>query len=107
MTTNIILIRVNCPDDKCAAAIGETLVHKKLAACINIDGPVEAVYMWEGELEREEEWILWAKAPSENWSKIEAEVIDLHPHEIPAILALPCIESNARYADWLTTNTKL
>ncbi|MFC7291585.1 divalent-cation tolerance protein CutA [Hirschia litorea] len=103
---NILLIRINCPDDRCAAAIGETLIVKKLAGCVNIDGPVEAVYMWEDELVREDEWVVWAKAPQDNYSKIEAEVIDMHPHEIPAILALPCIESNARYADWLTTNTK-
>ncbi len=106
MTPDIILIRINCPDVLCAASIGETLITNRLAGCVNIDGPVESIYMWDGELEREEEWVLWVKAPAANFTKIEAQVIDLHPHDVPAILAMPCIEANARYAEWLTINTK-
>jgi len=106
LTPDIILIRVNCPDEKVALAIGETAVQNKLSACVNIDGPIQSIYVWEGELEREEEWILWIKAPSSNWSPIEALVKDHHPHEIPAILAIPCVNSNQRYAEWLEESTK-
>jgi periplasmic divalent cation tolerance protein len=71
-----------------------------------VDGPIHSIYEWEGELHHEDEWVLWMKAPSQNWSKIEALVIDLHPDEIPAILAIPCVNSNERYASWLKESTK-
>ncbi|MBB34351.1 MAG: divalent-cation tolerance protein CutA [Hirschia sp.] len=99
--TDIILIRINCPDENVAQHIGETLVRSRLAACINIEGPISSIFWWEGEVERGEEWVLLAKAPAANWSKIEAEVADLHPDEVPAILAIPCVQANARYSDWL------
>lgn len=99
--TQILLIRINCPDEAVAEHIGEALVRARLAACVNIEGPISSIYWWEGAVEREEEWVLFAKAPAGNWLRIEEKVVELHPHETPAIIALPCLEVNTRYADWL------
>ena len=52
--TQILLIRINCPDEMCAANIGETLIDRRLAACVNIEGPIESIYIWEDEMVREE-----------------------------------------------------
>ena len=101
--TDILLIRVNCPDEAVADHIAELLIRAKLAACANIEGPISAVYWWDGEIEREEEWVLFLKAPQANWDKIEAMVTDQHPHETPAILATPCFRVNSRYAQWLNS----
>lgn len=102
----VLLIRINCPDEMCAANIGETLIDKRLAACVNIEGPVESIYVWEDEMVREEEWIVVAKAQETCWDAIEAAVLDLHPHEAPAILAIPCVRANSRYAEWLKANSR-
>ena len=99
--TDILLIRVNCPDQAVALHIGESVVRAKLAACANVEGPADSIYWWDGELQREEEWVLVLKAPADNWADIESRVIDLHPQDTPAILAIPCVQANARYADWL------
>ena len=104
--TQILLIRINCPDEAVAEHIGETLVRAQLAACVNIEGPISSIYWWEGEVEREEEWVLIAKASEDNWSKIEAKVIEHHPFDTPAILATPCVQANSRYAEWINSVSK-
>lgn len=99
--SGLLLIRVNVPDLACAEAVSEALVREKLAACANISGPVRACYVWDGELQREAEYLVWVKAPAPLWPRIEARVRALHPHETPAILALPVTHANADFAHWV------
>ena len=72
--SGLLLIRVNVPDLACAEAVSEALVREKLAACANISGPVRACYVWDGELQREAEYLVWVKAPAPLWPRIEARV---------------------------------
>ena len=106
MTTDLLLIRINCPSRELALSIAEKAVAGRLAACANIEGPIASVYQWQGAIERAEEWLLWLKAPEANWAGIEALVQDIHPHDVPALLAVPCIRAHQRYADWLSSETK-
>ena len=99
--TDILLIRINCPGDEVAAHIGETLLAERLAGCVNVDGPIASMYWWEGRIEKDEEWVLWVKAPADNWSDIEAKILQLHPDDTPAIIATPCVQVNSGYAQWL------
>ena len=104
--SDILLVRINCPDEETALSIGEALVSERLAACVNIEGPITSIYRWEGAIERDEEYVLVAKAPADNWVAIEARVGALHPFEAPAILAIPCVRANRRYAEWLKAETQ-
>lgn len=99
--TGLLIIRVNVPDLACAEAVSEALVSEHLAACTNISGPVQARYVWNGEVQREEEYLVWVKAPETLWPRIEARIRTLHPHETPAILALPVAHANADFAHWV------
>lgn len=100
--TDLILVRVNCPDKVFAEEIAQACVTQKLAACANISGPVMSIYEWEGQLESGEEWLVWLKTDRAHWTKIEAFIAARHPHDVPAILGLPCFAANTAYEDWLT-----
>lgn len=99
--TGLLLIRVNVPDFACGETVSEALVSENLAACTNISGPVHARYVWDGKVQREEEYIVWVKAPETLWPRIETRIRALHPHETPAILALPVTHANADFAHWV------
>ncbi|MAP95733.1 MAG: divalent-cation tolerance protein CutA [Ponticaulis sp.] len=104
--TDMILVRVNCPERGLAEEIGRKAVELQLAACANIDGPVTSVYHWDGAIETGEEHVLWLKTREAFWPEIEAFISALHPDDTPAILAIPCLNANARYEAWLHANTK-
>lgn len=99
--TNLILIRVNCPTREEAEALGTKAIEARLAGCANVEGPVTSIYHWEGRIERDEEYVLWLKAPAENWAKLNDFLMRNHSFDTPAVLAIPCIHANPSYEAWL------
>lgn len=103
--SDLLLVRITCPSQRVANAIVEAAVEKRLAVCGSVEGPVMATYRWKGVIEQAWEFVLWLKAPEANFTKIETLVNDLHPYELPAIVAMPCTHVNAPYQAWVTENT--
>ena len=103
--SNLILVRVNYPSEAAASELARRALEEKLIACANLQGPVTSIYEWEGEVQSEVEWVLWMKTTQANWQAIEALVIANHPHDVPAILALPCDKVHAPFADWVRAST--
>lgn len=102
--TDVLLVRVNCPSAAVADEIAEAAIASGLAVCANIDGPIRSVYVWESEIERAEEWVLWLKSAAKIWDRLEALVLAHHPHEVPAILGVPCEAAYGPFAAWIETN---
>ena len=83
--------------------IGATLVKERLAACVNIIGNVESVYLWEGRLEKSTEALMLAKTREDLVEKLIERVQELHSYEVPAVLVLPIIHGNEDYFKWMET----
>ena len=104
-TQDLTLYRITCPRQRVARAIADEAVETRIAACANIEGPMASTYRWKGVVEQAFEFILWLKAPTANFARIEAVVGKHHPYEVPAIVALGGSEVNASYAAWVNENT--
>ena len=72
-----------------ADSIARALVERRLAACVNILGPICSVFRWEGKVQTEEERVLLIKAPSALYPEIAKTILELHSYECPEILQLP------------------
>jgi periplasmic divalent cation tolerance protein len=97
---DIVEVEVTAPDRAVAERLAEALVAERLAACVQVGGPIYSVYRWRGTIERAEEWSCRVKTTRERLPELEARVRDLHPYELPEILALP-VGGAADYADWV------
>ena len=84
-----------------AERIAETVVRARVAGCAQILGPITSVYWWEGEVERAEEFLILIKTASDRYTELEATICDVHPYDVPEILALPVTAGNRAYLDWL------
>jgi periplasmic divalent cation tolerance protein len=84
-----------------ARAIAEALVARRLAACVQVAGPVTSTYRWQGKVETAEEWQCWAKTWRDRYPEVEAAIHQLHPYDVPEIIALPVQEAAADYVRWL------
>ena len=81
--------------------IAESLVGERLAACVNVIGPIRSIYTWEGSLRREEEHLLVIKTRVGSFERLEARVRALHSYSTPEILALPISAGSEPYLDWI------
>ena len=100
MTDEIVEVVVTAPDRAVAERLAEALVAERLAACVQVGGPIFSVYRWRGTIERAEEWTCRAKTTRERLPALESRVRALHPYELPEILALPA-GGAADYAAWV------
>ncbi len=97
----IILAYVTTKNKKEALTIGETLVKKQLAACINIIPLMISSYRWQGKIERGNEAVLIIKTLRSKRKAIIKEVKRLHSYSVPCILFLNIDGGNPDYMGWL------
>jgi periplasmic divalent cation tolerance protein len=100
----VVLVTAGSADE--AARIGRTLVEERLAACVNVVGPMRSIYRWEGAVEEAEEHLLVVKARRADLGALDARVRALHSYDVPEVLGLPVTGGSARYFEWLDEATK-
>ncbi|MGE5088670.1 MAG: divalent-cation tolerance protein CutA [Candidatus Levyibacteriota bacterium] len=100
-----IIVLTNAPDAAVAAGIARALVEKRLAACVNIGAPIESIYHWRGRIETANEVPLAIKTRADLYRNVEAVIRDIHPYDTPEIMAIPVIDGDARYLEWIATET--
>jgi len=96
-----IEVVVTYPDREEARRAAELLIGRRLAACVQIYGPVESTYRWEGKVESSSEWVLTAKTKREAYGELERLIRESHPYSLPQIIALPIIDGLKDYLDWV------
>lgn len=87
-----------------AEGIARALVENRLAACVQVVGPISSSYRWQGEMETAEEWQCLAKTRRDLYPEVERAVRLLHSYEVPEIIATPIIAGSADYLEWLDEN---
>jgi len=101
MSQEYYVILNTCPDLETAEAIANTLVDEELAACVNIVPGVRSVYLWEGQRTTSQEHLLLIKAMASDYEAIEETILELHPYELPEIIAVSISAGLPEYLDWL------
>ena len=84
-----------------AQKIAQHLVTEKLAACVQILGPINSIYRWKGKVENAQEWLCLIKTQDDLYNKVEAAIKSQHPYETPEIIAVPIIKGSKEYLSWL------
>lgn len=95
------LLLCTCPDDASAESIAGTLVSRRLAACVNIVTGLRSVYVWDGEVQNDAERLLLIKSRADRYGELEKTILDLHPYELPEIIAVPIQTGLAPYLTWI------
>ncbi len=92
-----------CADVATAEHIASALVEAGLAACFTLLPGTRSVYRWQGKVERAEECVLLIKARADDYPALEQRLLELHPYQVPELLALPVLAGNPAYLAWLET----
>jgi len=84
-----------------AENIAQELLKTRLAACIQISGPVSSTYWWQNTIESAQEWVCQIKTSRSLYPRVEATIRRLHSYQVPEILALSVLDGNQDYLKWL------
>ena len=89
-----------------ARAIASLLVEQRLAACVQVIGPITSHYRWQGKIETAGEYLCLAKSRAALFPEIEAAIKAIHPYELAEIIALPVIAGSKEYLGWLAAEVR-
>lgn len=84
-----------------AAALAGIILEGRAAACVQIVGPIESHYWWQGEIQVEQEWLCQIKTTAEALERLMALITDHHPYDIPEITATPIVRGSSDYLAWI------
>jgi periplasmic divalent cation tolerance protein len=100
-----LLVLTNLPDRAAAERLADSLIEKRLAACINILAPCRSVYRWKNAVQHDEEHPMLIKTTAEGYAALEAAIRAGHPYELPEIIAVPIERGLPAYLDWVAAQT--
>ena len=99
--TNFIQVMTTVAKRVDADSVARKLLEERLAACVQVVGPIQSTYWWEGSLESGEEWLCLAKSRRDLYPSIEQAIRAVHPYQVPEILAVPVAAGFEGYLAWM------
>ena len=100
-SASVVVVLSTAPDAAEAARIGVTLVEERLAACANLVEGVSSIFRWKGAVQREQEVLMVIKTTTEAVGRLRSRLVELHPYEVPEVLALPVQDGHPAYLEWV------
>lgn len=89
-----------------AERLARGITGARLAACVQIVGPIKSLYWWQGELEDAREWQLIIKTTSPRLPDLEEYIKSNHSYETPEIIGIEIPWGSREYLGWISAETR-
>lgn len=103
--TDVVMVLTTISDAR-ADEVASILVEERLAACVNVHGPMQSTYRWKGRVEREAEHQLLIKTCDARLNALETRLKDLHPYDLPEFIVIRPETVEPAYAEWVRASTR-
>lgn len=100
------LVMVTAASEEQALSIARALVEERLAACVNLVGPVRSIYRWQGKVQDDREHLMIIKTRASMVARLARRVKELHSYEVPEVIAIPIAAGSKPYLEWLFESTE-
>lgn len=97
----VAVVLTTAPDTVTAERMAGRLLEEGLIACANVVPGVRSVYRWEGETRNDNEVLMLLKTTSETARALTERISELHPYDVPEVLALPASAGLDSYVAWV------
>lgn len=101
-----VIVLSTAPDGETAERIANALVNERLAACVNLVPGLVSIYHWKGAVSRDPEVLCLAKTRRALLARLAKRLKELHPYEVPELIALPVAAGARTYLQWLLAETR-
>lgn len=99
--TDFVQITTTTGNRQDAEQIAAELISRKLAGCVQVSGPISSTFRWQGKVETAEEWVCIIKTSRAQVAAIQAALGEIHPYEVPEVIATPIVAGSTAYLKWL------
>ena len=103
--TDFIQVMTTIGSKQDAQKVANAIVGQRLAACVQVIGPITSTYWWQGAMETAEEWLCLIKTRQDLYERVEQAIRENHPYDEPEILALPVLAGSKSYLQWIVSET--
>src|SRR5262252_7469612 len=103
--TDAMLVLTTLPNADAAEELAKNCVTEKLAACANLFPALRSIYSWQAKVQDENEVLVLFKTRQEHFERLKSRILELHPYEVPEVLAIPVEQGYQAYLDWLASET--
>jgi periplasmic divalent cation tolerance protein len=98
------VVLCTAPKEK-ADEIAGKLLEEKLVACVNLIEGIKSKYWWDGKIQTDEETLLIIKTKKELIDPLTTRIKELHPYDVPEIIALKIKGGSTEYLNWINSVT--
>ncbi len=105
MSEPLIVVITNLPNREAALGLAHEMIARRLAACVNVLAECTSVFRWQGEVENAAETPVLIKTRAALFPEVETAIRQLHPYELPEIIAVPVSCGSSAYLDWVSAET--
>jgi periplasmic divalent cation tolerance protein len=102
MATGAVIVFATFPDAETAERIVRIAVEERLAACANILPQIQSIYRWKGAVESATETLVLFKTTAAEYQQLEERIRELHPYEVPEVIAVPIESGQREYLTWIS-----
>lgn len=106
MSDTVLLCYCTCPDAASAQRIAEALVGERLAACVNHLPGIRSTYRWQDAVQTDSEELLLIKTSAARLTALERRLLELHPYDVPELIAVPVTQGYEAYLDWVRQQSR-
>lgn len=107
MSEPVLLCYCSCPDAASARRIAEALVGERLVACVNRLPGISSTYRWQGAVTTDSEELLLIKTTAARFDALKTRLLELHPYDLPELIAVPVERGHEAYLDWVRTSVDI
>lgn len=100
-----LVVLTTAPTAEAGRTIVRALVERRLVACGTVLPGGTSIYRWRGAVEEQDEALVVLKTTSARWPELAVALPQLHPYEVPELIALPVAAGYAPYLAWLGEET--
>ena len=105
MNDEVCEVVITGPNEEWVAAFTRQLVDDRLAACGHTINVIRSIYRWEDKVHDETE----ARVALHTRRSLVSAIVDRanrdHPYDVPCVIALPVVDGNPAYVDWVLSET--
>lgn len=103
---DFMLVLSTCPDAATAERIARALVEEALAACVNVVPGVRSIYVWNESVQESDEVLMIAKTTAARCPELRGRLVELHPYEVPEVVAVRLADGHDAYLRWIAAATR-
>ena len=104
--TTVMVVLTTLPDTGAAETFVERLLEDRIIACANLLPGARSIYRWNGEIQRDAEVVVLLKTTRSALSRLEQRFSELHPYDVPELLALDVAAGADAYLGWVRAETE-